>query len=75
MGLRSQFLRMADHMQVETWTPPMESAETAYRRIARRKLTERGCAPDKLDERLEQLLRTPMNLRLDLDEILGRPPG
>ena len=45
-----------------------ETAEMAFRRIACRKLIERGYSGDQIEAKLSELLRKGTNLRTDLDE-------
>ncbi len=48
---------------------PEETAEAAYRRIARRKLLERGVPEDQVDDMVEDLVRVGMRFRFDLSRI------
>ncbi len=47
----------------------IETAEAAYKRVARRKLLERGVPADQVDAQVEELIRIGMRFRFDLSKI------
>jgi hypothetical protein len=48
----------------------VESAEMAFRHVARRKLVERGYPEEEIDSKLTELLQKGASLRIDGDDIL-----
>lgn len=53
--------------------PRRETGQEAYRRIARRKLLERGTPPERIKAELERMMRTDVPFRFDLSEAGDRP--
>lgn len=62
---------MDDHTSQRTDEADAETAEAAFRRIARRKLNERRFPEDQIESKLAELLRKGASVRIDVEEILG----
>ena len=62
---------MTDRKPVVTEDATAETTEVAFRRIARRKLIERGHPEDQIEAKITELMQKGANLRVDVEKVLS----